>query len=182
LPTVLENRNIKVRLINPVILGISAMMKPTLYLETTVPSYLVSQPSRDLVVAAHQQITNEWWAHQREKFDIYISQFVFDEARAGDTILAGERMKIISKFPKLEVNQDVKYLAALLIRERIIPAKAVIDAAHIAVSAVHGMEFLLTWNCAHLANAVIAKRIQKVCLDHGFLYPVICTPEELMGV
>jgi len=156
-------------------------MKPKLYLETTIPSYLVAAPSRDLIVAAHQQITNEWWSNQKEKFDIYISQFVIDEASGGDPRLAKERIKIISKFPKLEINNEVKLLAASFIDSKVIPIKAVIDAAHIAIAAVHNMNFLMTWNCAHIANAIMAQSIQNICIKNGYNCPVICTPEELIG-
>jgi len=93
-------------------------MRPKLYLETTIPSYLVSSPSRDLIVAAHQQITNEWWANKKDDFDIYISQFVFDESSAGDRQLASERIKIISKFPKLDITDDVKLLAGALLNSK----------------------------------------------------------------
>ncbi|MBN2089230.1 type II toxin-antitoxin system VapC family toxin [candidate division KSB1 bacterium] len=156
-------------------------MKPKLYLETTIPSYLVATPSRDLIVAAHQQITNEWWLNQKDKFDIYISQFVFDEVSSGDPRLAKKRIKIISKFPKLEISDDVKLLAASFIDSKVIPIKAVIDAAHIAVAAVHNMNFLMTWNCAHIANAIMAQSIQNICIKNGYNCPVICTPEELIG-
>ncbi len=156
-------------------------MKPKLYLETTIPSYLVTSPSRDLIVAAHQQITNEWWAIKKDNFAIYISQFVFDESSAGDSQLAAERIKIISKFPKLEITNNVKLLAAALLNSKAIPQKAAIDAAHVAIAAVHGMDFLMTWNCAHIANAFMSQTIQSICVKNGYNCPVICTPEELMG-
>jgi hypothetical protein len=156
-------------------------MRPKLYLETTIPSYLVASSSRDLIVAAHQQITNEWWANKKDDFDIYISQFVFDESSAGDRQLASERIKIISKFSKLEITDDVKLLAAALLNSKAIPQKAAIDAAHVAIAAVHGMDFLMTWNCAHIANAFRSQTIQSICSKNGYICPVICTPEELLG-
>lgn len=156
-------------------------MKPKLYLETTIPSYLVALPSRDLIVAAHQQITHEWWTKQKDQFDIFISQFVFDEASAGDPELAKERIILISEFPKLELNSKAGVLAASLIDSDVIPGKAAIDAAHVAIAAVHGMNFLMTWNCTHIANAIMSQAIQNVCTKIGFNCPIICTPEELMG-
>ncbi len=156
-------------------------MKPRLYMETTIPSYLVAAPSRDLIVAAHQQVTREWWENERQNFDIHISQVVLDEAGAGDPNLAKQRMEIISRLPKLELNEDAKLLASALINAKVIPAKAVIDAAHVAIAAVHGMNFLMTWNCAHIANAIMSQSIQDVCNNNGFSCPIICTPEELMG-
>ena len=157
-------------------------MKPKLYLETTVPSYLTAWPSRDLIRAGHQQITREWWQTRRDNFDIYISQFVLDEAGAGDTEAARERLAALQDFPLLDITDEVGGLAAALIASLALPAKAATDAAHIALAAVHGMHFLLTWNCTHIANAEMAVAIDGVCRERGFSCPVICTPEELMGV
>lgn len=138
-------------------------------------------PSRDLIVAGHQQLTKEWWRKQKDGFDIYISQFVIDEAGAGDPALAQERLNTIMEFAKLEITDDVAILAASMIDSGIIPRQSATDAAHIAVSAVHGMDYLMTWNCAHIANAAIVRKIEKICKQLGFDCPVICTPEELMG-
>ncbi len=151
-------------------------MKAKLYLETTIPSYLTARPSRDLIVAAHQQITHEWWNKRRHYFDIFISQFVIDEAGQGDTETAKRRVDILSEFDLLDITNDVKGLA-----NDIIPKKSAIDAAHIAVAAIHEMQFLLTWNCSHIANAEISDPIKNICYLKGFKCPVICTPEELMG-
>lgn len=156
-------------------------MKPKLYLETTIPSYLISWPSRDLIIAGHQQITREWWEKRRDAFQIYISQLVVDEARAGDPGAARERMKAIQDFPVLDITPEAGVLASGILASGIIPRKAGTDAAHIAIAAVHGMDFLVTWNCVHLANAVIAKAVAKICRQHGCECPVICTPEELLG-
>ena len=155
-------------------------MKPRLYLETTIPSYLTAWPSRDLIVAGHQQITKEWWRTRGNAFEICISQFVLDEAGAGDPQAAQERLDVLKPFPLLDVTDAVFQLAAALLQSGIIPQKAARDAAHIAVSAVHCMDFLMTWNCAHIANAAISKTVQAICIQNGFACPVICTPEELM--
>ena len=157
-------------------------MKQRLYLETTVPSYLASQPSRDLVVAAHQQVSREWWAARRDDFEIFVSQFVLDEASAGDPVVAGERLKLLEGLALLEVTEEVGRLAADLIQSGIIPPKAATDAAHVAVAAVHGMDYLLTWNCAHIANARIARRLAERCRVLGVSCPIICTPEELLEI
>ncbi len=156
-------------------------MKPRLYLETTIPSYLTAWPSRDLVRAAHQQLTKEWWATRRADFEILVSPFVLDEAAAGDPAAASERLKVLRDFPVLEITRSAESLAAALIGAGIIPSKAAGDASHIAVSAVHGIDYMLTWNCTHLANAEIKRMVDGVCRDAGFICPVICTPEELMG-
>jgi predicted nucleic acid-binding protein len=156
-------------------------MKPKLYMETTVPSYLTSRPSRDLIIAGHQQITREWWEKRRDAFDVFISQLVVDEASAGDPAAVRERLKAIQDLPLLDILPEAGPLAAGLLNAGILPRKAAADAAHIALAAVHGMDFLITWNCVHIANAVIAKAVARVCEEHGFDCPVICTPEELLG-
>lgn len=124
------------------------------YLETTFISYLVARPSRDLLVAAHQQTTQEWWANRRSAFECCVSQVVID---------------------------DAKSLTKAIMAAGILPAHAVRDAAHVAVAAVHVVDYLLTWNCKHLANAQIARRIGVACRQQGHAMPIFCTPEELMG-
>ena len=155
-------------------------MKPRLYLETTIPSYLTSRPSKDLIVSAHQQITREWWRIRRDSFEIYTSQFVTDEAGEGDKKAAQKRLELLLPFSLLNVTESVFQLASAFLDKGIIPEKAARDAAHIAIAAVHGIEYLLTGNCTHIANAMISKKVQKICELNGFLCPVICTPEELM--
>jgi hypothetical protein len=156
-------------------------MKPTLYMETTIPSYLTSRPSRDLIIAGHQQITREWWEKRRTGFDIYISQFVVDEVSAGNPAAARERLRAIKGLALLDITPEVGTLAAGILASGVIPERAAADAAHIAIAAVHGMSFLMTWNCVHIANAIIARTVAGVCRHHGFECPVICTPEELLG-
>ena len=155
-------------------------VKPRLYLETTVPSYLTAWPSRELIVAGHQQVTREWWSSRKEAFEIYVSQFVLDEAGAGDPDVAGARLEVIDGLELLEITDGVTELAEVLVTSGVVPAKAATDAAHIAIAAVHSMDYLMTWNCAHIANATMAKAIRKACEDRGFQCPVICTPEELL--
>jgi hypothetical protein len=156
-------------------------MKRHLYLETTIPSYLTSRPSRDLIVAGHQQMTKDWREMRRHAFEVYISQLVVDEAGAGDAAAARERLKVIEGLPLLDITPDVAELASGILAARIIPHKAATDAAHIAVAAVHGMDFLVTWNCVHIANAAISKALIVLCRKHAWECPVICTPEELFG-
>ena len=153
----------------------------TVYLETTVISYFVSRPSRDLLVAAHQRATQDWWFERRQHFECYVSQVVLDEASAGDPQEAQARISIVSAFPVLEITEEAESLAAAIIASRALPPKAVGDAAHIAVATVNEMDYILTWNCKHLANAQIIRRLAFVCNRQGYSMPVICTPEELMG-
>ena len=156
-------------------------MKDKLYLETTVPSYLAARSSRDLIVAGHQQITREWWTKRRSDFNIYISQFVIDEASLGDPAVSQSRLDLLKNIDLLEINDEVGHLARSIIESGAIPKKAATDAAHIAIASVHGIKYLLTWNCAHIANAEISWKVSAVCRKQGFVCPVICTPEELMG-
>jgi hypothetical protein len=152
----------------------------TVYLETTFISYLVSLPSRDLIVAAHQQVTNDWWTNQKEKYECYISEIVIDESSAGDEKAVQKRLKIIDELKLLELTKEVDELTKAILKSGVIPPKAVRDAAHIAVATVHEVDYLLTWNCTHIANAHISKRIEKICVLSGFQMPTICTPENLM--
>ncbi len=153
-------------------------MKPKVYIETTIPSYLTARPSRDLIIAAHQQITHEWWG-KRSDFDLYVSRLVQLECQAGDPDAASARMIAIAGLPILEPFDAVGTLAEELIRNVPLPSKASDDALHIALSAVHGMNYLLTWNCAHIANATLRKRVESICRTLGYDPPLICTPDEL---
>jgi hypothetical protein len=152
----------------------------SVYLETTIISYLVARPSRDLLVAAHQQSTQDWWATRLGSFNCYVSQVVIDEASNGDPDEIQKRAAIIADLPVLEVNQASEPLTLAILAIGVIPARAVRDAAHIAVATVHEVDYLLTWNCKHLANAQIIRRIAGVCERLGHRMPIICTPEELM--
>jgi len=153
----------------------------SVYLETTFISYLVARPSRDVIVAAHQQTTHDWWDDRRGDFACYVSQVVADEASAGDPDEIRKRLEVIRPLPLLEVTESVQSLAQAIVASGVIPPRAVRDAAHIATAAVHRMDYLLTWNCRHLANAQIMRRIEKVCDELSHRMPLICTPEELMG-
>jgi hypothetical protein len=138
--------------------------------------------SKDLVVVGHQHITQEWWEKRQPLYDLYVSLIVLDEAKAGDPEAAKKRLQSITDVPVLELTPEALALAKSFIEPGAIPKKAEEDALHIAVATVNGMDFLLTWNCKHIANAEIQKRIRTISQDHGYEAPMICTPEELMGV
>jgi predicted nucleic acid-binding protein len=154
------------------------MANPKLYIETSVVSYLTARGSRDLILAAHQEVTRTWWA-SRDGYDLYVSQFVLDEAAAGDSEAADRRLEVLREMPLLNASTEVLALAGRLLAERGMPAKARIDALHVATAAVHGMDYLLSWNCKHIANATLRTRIESICRTAGFEPPVICTPLEL---
>lgn len=153
----------------------------SVYLETSFISYLVARPSRDVIVVAHQQTTQGWWANRRSEFECCISQVVIDEASAGDPAEVQKRLEIIGGLRALDVTEEVEALTKAIMAASVLPPHAFPDAAHVAVAAVHTVDYLLIWNCKHLANAQIARRIALVCERGGHRMPIICTPEELMG-
>ena len=155
-------------------------MKPKVYLETSIISYFTSRPSRDLIIAAHQQITHDWWENHRHNFDLYVSQLVIEEAEAGDEVAAQRRLRALSGIPLLSLTEESVHLAEKLVRDGPIPPKAVVDAFHIAVATFHGMDYLLTWNFKHIANAVMRSGIEQICRMAGYEPPIICTPQELL--
>lgn len=153
--------------------------KSSIYVETSIVSYLTARPNRDLVRAAHQEVTNEWWT-TRDVFELFISQLVLDEAAAGDAAAAARRIEALRDLSVLELTAEVTALGRHLLRGAALPTKAAADALHIAFAAVHGIDYLLTWNCTHIANATMRPRIEAICRANGFEPPVICTPLELM--
>jgi hypothetical protein len=156
-------------------------MKSKVYIETTIVSYLTARPSRDLVIAAHQQITQEWWMGRRPAFELYASQLVVQESSAGEARMAQLRLAALDETLLLNVNQPAVELARMLVEKGPLPEKAAIDALHIAVATVHGMDYLLTWNCKHIANAEMQTAVAAISRVGGYEPPVICTPEELLG-
>ena len=155
-------------------------MKPKAYIETTVVSYLAAWPSRDVVIAGHQQITLEWWRNAAERFELVASQLVVDEASAGDADAARDRLAALGSVTLLDATEEALELAQQLINAGAIPAKAAEDAAHIAIAVTNGIEYLVTWNCRHIANATVRSQIEMVCRNAGYEPAVICTPDELM--
>lgn len=155
-------------------------VKKRIYVETTIVSYLTARHSRDLICAARQEITQEWWDERRALFDLYISQVVLDEAGEGDVNAAQRRLELLLGMPLLDITDDVIVLAEALINDGPLPLKAGDDAFHLALAAVHGMDFLVTWNCKHLANAQLQAALSDVLIKKGCRPPVICTPDELM--
>lgn len=154
-------------------------MKPRIYLETSVISYLTARPSREALVAAHQSITHDVWS-QRHAYEFYISVLVVEEATRGDAEAANARISMIADLPRLALNENVRDLGGLLVEQLAIPARAIEDAYHVAIAAVHGMDYLLTWNCKHIANLQMRRKIEQVCRGAGYEPALIGTPEELL--
>lgn len=156
-------------------------MRPSVYVETSIVSYLAARPSRDLIVAARQQVTHIWWRERRPTFALFVSQVVLDEIRGGDPDAAERRAALVADLPVLDITPEVAELAAALIQGVPLPLRAGADAAHIAAAAYHRIGFLMTWNSTHIANAELRPRVEQVCRDNGYPPPVLCTPDELMG-
>jgi len=157
-------------------------MKPKIYIETSVISYLTARPSRDILIAANQQVTQEWWQARRLDFDLYVSQLVVQEISSGDVDAAEKRQQILSACSFLDITPEAVRLAERLIGQQVIPRQAAEDALHIAVATVSGMDYLVTWNFKHIANPAIRVNVEFVCRLSGYEPPVICSLMELLEV
>lgn len=157
-------------------------MKNSIYLETSVVSYYTSRPSRDIIILAHQEITREWWTNAIRIFDIFISEVVVEEISLGDLAIAQKRLDAIKNFPHLELNDKVEKVAGIYMQKLMIPEKSFRDAAHLAIASVHNIDYLVTWNCAHIANGDVIRKLLGINKSMGVHTPIICTPEELMEV
>jgi hypothetical protein len=155
-------------------------MKPKVYVETTVISYLTAWPSRDVVIAGYQQTTRDWWSDAGDRFELVASELVINEASAGDADAARDRLAALSAVTLLEATEEAENLAKQLIDSGAIPERAAGDAGHIAIAVTNGIEYLVTWNCRHIANATMRAKIEKICRDAGYEPTIICTPAELM--
>jgi hypothetical protein len=156
------------------------MEKPTVYVASTIPSYLVAEPSRDIVVAGHQRTTHDWWTTAGERFDLLISELVFQELAGGNQTLAVKRLAAVRDLPVLGTNSEVNELVLTYEQQLGLTGKARGDVPHFAFCVAYEIHYLVTWNCAHLANAIVLRRLHDVNLRLGLWMPVVCTPEELM--
>ena len=157
-------------------------MKKRVYIETTVVSYLTAKPSRDIMVAGHQEATRELWTKLSSKYKTYVSALVFEEAGRGDPDQAQMRLAAIAKFPMLDIEDNARLLAEKIISKKAIPIEYPEDALHIAIAAVNGIEVIVTWNFAHLNNPFTRKKVRKIVEIEGYICPEICSPEELLEV
>lgn len=150
------------------------------YLETTIPSYLASYPSHDLVVAAHQQITHDWWRDAKTRFDLFVSEAVLEEIRAGDPEAASRHLQIVAGLPVLELSENVRELVRVYDQRLGLPSRARADVPHFAFAVSYRMDYLLTWNCAHIANGEVIRRLMNVNFSLNLFMPLIITPEEIL--
>jgi predicted nucleic acid-binding protein len=154
-------------------------MAQSVYIESSVISYLVARPSRDVVVAAHQAITEAWWQSQRAEFDLFVSSLVIQEISRDDAAASEKRLQAVENIPLLATSPEAQRLAEDLLAKGAVPANSEEDALHIAIAAAGGIEFLLTWNFKHINNAQTKAVITTVVESHGFACPILCSPEEL---
>jgi len=153
-------------------------VNPSVYVETSIISYITARRSRDIVIAAHQQLTRRWW-RSRSSYRLFVSQIVRDEAGVGDRAARLRRLRALRGIPALAITDQATRLAGELVRRGAIPRKATVDAFHIGIAAAHQVEYLLTWNCKHIANATMRGTIEAICRSEGVTPPIICTPGEL---
>ena len=151
-----------------------------MYLETSVVSYFTARPSRDIIVLAHQEITRQWWEKAIQQFEIYISEAVMEEISTGDLEAVKRRLEKVDTFKRLELNVYVEKMAQVYVDRLKIPKKSALDAVHLAAASIHNMDYLVTWNCSHIANGIVIKKLLEVNTSYGVKTPVICTPEELL--
>jgi hypothetical protein len=157
-------------------------MRPLVYIESSIVSYLAARPSRDLIVAAHQQITWEWWDNVRPQVDCYLSPFVIQEISAGDKEAANRRLELVKNMPLLEANKEIQDMAERYYEAIDIPEKARLDSFHLAAAVWHEMDYLLSWNCKHIVSGRTIRIIERINSSLSIRTPVFCTPEELMEV
>jgi len=155
-------------------------MELTLYLETTIVSYLTARPSRDVVILGHQAATQQWWEEERERYRLFISPFVIEEAKMGDVSAAGKRMAVLEAFDALQPRPDIQELAGVLHAALGLPERARADALHLAYTVHYEIDYLLTWNCAHLANGETLRRLAVFVRDRNLWLPIILTPDEMI--
>jgi predicted nucleic acid-binding protein len=156
-------------------------MIESLYLDTSIIGYLTIRPSTNLITASNSVITQNWWDTRRQNFTLYISEVVLEELARGDQEIATKRLELISELPLLAINEAVEELAQQFLIKSNLPPKASDDALHIALATVYKVDYLLTWNCKHIANAQIQKKLSQISIQSGYELPTICTPYELMG-
>ena len=156
-------------------------MNESVYIESSVISYLTARPSRDLVIAGHQAVTAEWWNERRLRYDVYLSPLVVEEISAGDASAAEERLRVIADIPSVTIAAEAESLASALLAANAVPANSARDALHVAIAATQGIDYLITWNFRHINNASTRTMVVSVVSDFGLVCPVLCSPEELMG-
>ena len=152
-----------------------------IYIESTIPSYVVARPARDLLQAARQQTSRDWWELKRHQHELFTSQIVLNEIASGESEMAKQRLATLASIPVLRGNEEAENLTLQILGSGLLPAAADRDAGHSALATVYEMDIPLSWNCRHIANASIQARLRKLVEKSGLALPVLCTPDELTG-
>lgn len=154
----------------------------TVYVETSIIGYLTARSRESLIFQARQELTRRWWNSSRDRYDLLVSQLVLDEAAAGDPEAAKERLRLLAGIPLLASSDArIDSLAEGLLSAHLLPDRARSDAQHVAIATVHRVEYLLTWNCKHIANAATLPGVYRFLTQRGYTSPLIVTPEEFSG-
>jgi hypothetical protein len=153
----------------------------TIYIETSIFGHLTARPTNNLIVAANIKITQDWWDEHRSSFTLYASEVVQNEAAKGDPTIAAQRLKLLQSLMLLELTEEAFELSQAFLSQSNLPSKASNDSLHIALATVYSLDYLLTWNCKHMANAQIQRKLAQISSDLGYVLPVICTPYGLIG-
>ncbi|MDM3855221.1 MAG: type II toxin-antitoxin system VapC family toxin [Aphanizomenon gracile PMC649.10] len=156
-------------------------MNESVYIETSILGHLTARPTDNLIVAANVKITQDWWNEYRRSFMLYASEIVEDEAGKGDPEMASQRLNLLQSLMLLELTEEAFELSQAFLSQSNLPQKAFNDALHMALATVYNLDYLLTWNCKHMANAQIQRKLAQISSDLGYVLPVICTPYELIG-
>jgi hypothetical protein len=152
----------------------------SVYVETTIPSYLAARPSRNLLVAADQQVTHQWWDTAKDRYDLYVSDAVIAEILAGDPDFATARLGIVRGLSRLEIPNEVDVLAAFYDRALGLTGAPANDLIHVAAAVHYEIDYLVTWNCAHIANGAVIRKLVQVNQERRLWIPTIVTPQELL--
>ncbi len=158
------------------------MKKQTVYIETSIISYLTSRPSRDLLIAANQKLTYDWWHKSKNKFDCYISDFVLFEISRGDKEASAKRLSTVQDIKLLEYTREIEELAQKYMEILRIPQRSYVDSVHLALSVWHKIDYLISWNCKHIANAIVLHTLMEYNKNNSLFVPILCTPSELSEV
>jgi hypothetical protein len=151
-------------------------VKPQIYVETTVVSYLTARPSRNTLAMLRQQLTNIWWEECLPDYSPVISKMVLDEIMDGDAEAAGRRLAVVQGFPVLGDSPEISALAKELVAQGAIPTKAKEDATHLAFCAINRIPYLVTWNFKHIANETMRSRLKSICEQAGYPFPEMKQP------
>lgn len=156
-------------------------MSETIYIETSIFGHLTARPTDNLIVAANIKITQDWWNEHRSSFTLYASEIVENEAAKGDPTIAAQRLNLLQSLMLLELTEEAFELSQAFLSQSNLPSKASNDSLHIALATVYSLDYLLTWNCRHMANAQIQRKLAQISSDLGYVLPIICTPYEFIG-